>query len=61
MVQPTLADLEFQGKTRRDLFLVRIDGLIPWQRLEQRIRSFYPKAGKGRRSYPLAEMCKFSG
>ena len=51
MDQPTFADLEYQGKkrkTRRELFLERMDGLIPWQRLEGRIRPFYPKAGKGR-------------
>ena len=40
--------LEDQGKkrkTRRELFLERMDGLIPWQSLEDRIRPFYPKAG----------------
>ena len=39
MGQPTFADLEFQGKkrkTRGDLFLECVDGLIPWQRLEER-------------------------
>ena len=56
MDQPTFAELEFQGKkrkTRRELFLERMDGLIPWQRLEERIKPMYPKAGKGRRPYPL--------
>ena len=31
--QPTFADLEYQGKkcqTRREIFLERMDGLIPW-------------------------------
>ena len=34
-----LSDLEYQGKrpnTRRELFLERMDGLIPWQSLEDR-------------------------
>ena len=31
-----------------------MDGLIPWQKLEDRIQAFYPKPGKGRRPYPLA-------
>ena len=34
MDQPTFAELEFQGKkrkTRREVFLERMDGLIPWQ------------------------------
>ena len=50
MEQPTFADLEYDGKkrkTRRERFLERMDGLIPWDRLEDRIRPFYPKAGRG--------------
>ena len=61
MDQPTFAELEFQGKkrkTRRELFLERMDGLIPWQGLEDRIRPVYPKAGKGRQPYPLAVMLR---
>ena len=61
MDQPTFAELEFQGKkrkTRRELFLERMDGLIPWQSLEERIRPVYPKAGKGRQPYPLAVMLR---
>ena len=56
MDQQTFADLEYQGKkrkTRRELFLERMDRLIPWQKLEGRIRPVYPKPGKGRRAYPL--------
>ena len=61
MDEPTFADLEYQGKkrrTRRELFLQRMDGLIPWQRLEERIRPAYPKPGKGRRPYPLPVMLR---
>ncbi len=50
MDQPTFADLEYQGKkrkTRRELFLERMDGLIPWQRLEERIRPCYPHRAGG--------------
>ena len=57
MDQPTFADLEFENKkrkTRQELFLERMDGLIPWQRLEDRLRPFYPKAGRGRRPYLLS-------
>ena len=52
----TFAGLEYQGKkrkTRRELFLERIDALIPWQGLEDRIRPFYPTAGRGRHPYRL--------
>ena len=61
MDQPTFADLEYQGKkrkTRRELFLGRLDGLIPWQLLEDLIHPFYPKAGRGRQSYPLSVMLR---
>ena len=61
MDQPTFSDLEYQGKkrkTRRELFLERMDGLIPWQLLEDRIRPFYPKAGRGRHPYPLPVMLR---
>ena len=61
MDQPTFADLEYLGKrrkTRRELFLERMDGLIPWQSLENRIRPFYPKAGRGRHPYPLPAMLR---
>ena len=46
--QPTYANVEYQGKkhqTRREVFLEGMDGLIPRQLLEDRIRPFYLKAG----------------
>ena len=46
MDQRTFADLEYDDKkrkTRRERFLERMDGLIPWERLEDRIRPIYPK------------------
>ena len=61
MDQPTLSDLEYQGKkrkTHRELFLERMDGLIPWQMLGDRIRPFYPKLGRGRHPYPLSVMLR---
>ena len=50
MEQPTFADVEYESKkrkTRRERFLERMDGLIPWERLEGRIRPFYPHGGPG--------------
>ena len=61
MDQPTFADLEYPGKkrkTRRELFLERMNGLVPWQKLEQRIRPVYAKRGQGRRPYPLPVMLR---
>ena len=39
-------------------FLGRMDGLIPRKLLEDRIRPFYPKAGRGRHPYPLSAMLR---
>ena len=61
MDQPTFAELEYPGrkrKTRRELFLERMDGLIPWERLEERIRPCYPQAGRGRRRYALSVLLR---
>ena len=61
MNQPTFADLDYESKkrkTRREKFLERMDGLIPWEELEERIRPFYPNAGRGRRPYELSAMLR---
>ena len=61
MEQPTFSDVEYEGKkrkTRREMFLERMDGLIPWRQLEERVRSHYPKAGRGRRPYELSVMLR---
>ena len=55
--QPTFADLDYEHKrhkTRRERFLEQLDSLVPWERLQERIRPHYPKAGRGRRPYPLS-------
>ncbi len=59
--QPTFADLEYEckkRKTRREKFLERMDGLIPWEKLEERIRPIYTRAGRGRRPYELSVMLR---
>ena len=61
MEQPTFADVDYESKkrkTRREKFLERMDGLIPWERLEGRIRPFYPTAGRGRHPYTLSAMLR---
>ena len=35
-----------------------MDGLIPWQLLEDRIRPFYTKPGRGRQPYPLSVLLR---
>lgn len=61
MDQKSFADLEYEHKkrkTRREKFLERMDGLMPWKRLEKKIKRHYPKPGKGRRPYPLSVMLR---
>ena len=61
MTQRTFAELEYAAKrrkTRRERFLERMDGLIPWARLEARIAAHYPKGGVGRQPYPLEAMVR---
>ena len=60
MAQASFAELEHVKKrrTRRELFLEKMDKLVPWERLERRIEPFYAKAGRGRRPYPLSVMLR---
>ena len=61
MRQASFSELEPDAKkrtTRREKFLFKMDGLIPWSRLEARVEPFYPKAGRGRRPYPLSSMLR---
>ena len=61
MEQATFAELEHDSKrrrTRREIFLEKMDRLVPWKRLEKRVEAFYPKAGRGRRPYPLRTMLR---
>tara|TARA_R110001583_G_scaffold185625_1_gene345865 strand:- start:15398 stop:16363 length:966 start_codon:yes stop_codon:yes gene_type:complete len=59
--QLSFADSEYQHKrrqTRKEKFLGRMEKLVPWQRLHGVIEPHYPKAGNGRRPYPLMTMLR---
>ena len=59
--QRSFADVEYDGQPRqprRAQFLQRLDGLLPWERLEARIRPVYPCGARGRPPYPLAVMVR---
>ena len=59
--EPTFADLEYAGKkhkTRREVFLERMNRLITWERLEERIRPYYPRGERGRQPYALSVMLR---
>ena len=59
--QRSFADVADDGQkrqTRRAQFLRRMDGLIPWHRLEARLGPIYPAGERGRPPYPLAMMLR---
>ena len=61
MEQPTFADLEYgqkKRKTRREEFLEKLEALVPWQRLEERIEPHYFRGERGRKPYALSVMLR---
>jgi transposase, IS5 family len=61
MDQITFSEAEYQTKkrkTRREIFLERMDKLIPWQKLEKKVARYYPKGQNGRPPYPLSAMLR---
>lgn len=61
MKQLSFSDAEYDGKrkrTRREVFLAEMQRAVPWSQLEALIEPHYPKAGGGRRPYPLATMLR---
>ena len=61
MDQITFSEAEYQTKkrkTRREIFLERMDKLIPWKQLEKKVGRYYPKGQNGRPPYPLSAMLR---
>ena len=59
--QPSFAELEYQVKrrrTRREVFLEGMESLVPWEKLEGRIRPHYFQSARGRRPYSLSVMLR---
>ncbi|MEN1417327.1 hypothetical protein AAIG96_36435, partial [Pseudomonas aeruginosa] len=59
MKQMTFADAEYAGKrkqTRKELFLIEMDRVVPWKGLIALIEPHYPKGEGGRPAYPLMAM-----
>jgi len=59
--QPTFADSEFSSKrrqTRKEVFIGRMDDLLPRDKLFGVIEPLYPKVGNDRRPYPLENMLR---
>ena len=54
--QGSFSQAEYAGKkkqTRRDKFLAEMEQVVPWGRLVDRLRPFYPKGERGRPPVPL--------
>jgi IS5 family transposase len=61
MTQLSFATLDHRNKkkqTKRERFLGEMDAVVPWATLLGLIEPYYPKAGKGRRPYPLDVMLR---
>ena len=61
MKQMTFADAEYAGKrklTRKELFLIEMDQVVPWKGLIALIEPLYPKGERGRPAYLLMAMLR---
>jgi len=61
MTPMTFADAEGihkKRKTRREVFLERMDKLIPWSKLKKKLRKHYPLGDAGRPPDPLPTMLR---
>lgn len=57
----SFSDFEYAGKrkqTRRERFLAEMKQVVPWSELVALIEPHYPKAGGGRKPYPLETMLR---
>ncbi|WP_371877045.1 IS5 family transposase [Microbulbifer sp. 2205BS26-8] len=61
MNQLTFAEVEYtikKRKTRRELFLEKLNELLPWRQLESSVAKYYARGGMGRSPYPLPAMLR---
>ncbi len=61
MKQLTFADAEYVSKrkqTRKELFLIEMDQVVPWQGLIALIEPHYPKDEGGRPAYSVMAMLR---
>ena len=61
MKQISFADAEYAGnrkQSRKELFLIEMDQVVPWAGLIELIEPHYPKGEGGRPSYPLMSMLR---
>ena len=59
--QGSFSQAEYAGKkrqTRRDKFLAEMEAVVPWARLVERLRPFYPRGARGRPPKGLERMLR---
>src|ERR1700693_4731733 len=59
--QGSFSQAEYAGKkkqTRRDKFLAEMEQVVPWARMVDRLRPFYPKGERGRPPVGLERMLR---
>jgi IS5 family transposase len=59
--QGSFSQVEYSGKkkqTQRDKFLSEMEQVVPWSRLVERLRPFYPKGERGRPPVGLERMLR---
>jgi IS5 family transposase len=61
MDQLTFAEAEYANKkrkTRREVFLEKLENLVPWKKIEEPLMKHYAKGGVGRPPYALSSMLR---
>ncbi len=61
MKQPSFASLAYDGKkkrTRKEIFLTKMDQIIPWKKLTHLIEPHYPKGANGRPTIGVEKMLR---
>lgn len=61
MMQITFADAEYDAKrkqTRKELFLIEMDWVVPWKGLIALVEPYYLKGEVGHTAYPLMAMLR---
>lgn len=60
-MQVNFSDLEYENrrkKTRREIFLEKMDELMPWDKWEALVRPHYPSGSRGRRPQNINRMLR---
>lgn len=60
-MQISFTDMEYTNrrhKSRREMFLEKMDQVIPWDEWEEQVKPFYPSGKRGRKPQSIRRMLK---